>query len=148
MTRTQMEILFPNLRGSSYEITSPYAEDYNCIAWAAGDTSAWWWPDSMNQYYWPPTVPRMVTLESFINAYETLGYKTCNRAGYEEGFEKISIYVDSNGKPTHAARQIETGRWISKLGKSEDIVHDFEGVSDSSYGAVAVIMKRPQKSPT
>ena len=40
-----IEDLFPKLRGKAYQVTSPRNEAYNCIAWAAGDTTDWWWPD-------------------------------------------------------------------------------------------------------
>ena len=29
----------------------------------------------------------------------------------EPGFEKIALYADNSGKPTHAARQLDNGRW-------------------------------------
>lgn len=74
-----------------------------------------------------------------------MGYALCKNAGYEDGFEKIAIYVDSNGKPTHVARQLSSGHWTSKLGKLEDIEHKtLESLSGSQYGTVAVIMKRPK----
>ncbi|HMD98104.1 MAG TPA: hypothetical protein VKM93_12350 [Terriglobia bacterium] len=36
---------FPNLNAGNHEITSAASRLYNCIAWAAGDTQRWWWPD-------------------------------------------------------------------------------------------------------
>jgi hypothetical protein len=39
-----LEKLFPALLGSGYQVTSPRDEAYNCIAWAAGDTTDCWWP--------------------------------------------------------------------------------------------------------
>src|SRR5207244_363796 len=42
---TDLEALFPGLRGTSYRITSPPDSAYNCVAWAAGDQASWWWPD-------------------------------------------------------------------------------------------------------
>jgi hypothetical protein len=135
---------FPNLNNSGYKITSPATIDYNCIAWAAGDTERFWWPDPLNIGYWPPEAPRSVTLDAFVNAFETLGYVVCDSTKYENGFEKIALYVDSSGEPTHAARQIDFDHWTSKLGSIEDIEHSFDGVTGSLYGSVAVIMKRPK----
>ena len=40
-----IDAIFPGLRNSAYRVTSPAARDYNCIAWAAGDATRWWWPD-------------------------------------------------------------------------------------------------------
>jgi len=92
-------------------------------------------------YYWPIGVSRAETLEGFIEASATLGFTLCDATEYEKGFEKVAIYVDTSGKPTHAARQLSSGLWTSKLGK-QDIAHDIDGVSGDLYGAVAVIMKR------
>ncbi len=33
---------FPGLRSVDYEVTSASNDDYNCIAYAAGDQSNWW----------------------------------------------------------------------------------------------------------
>lgn len=146
MSEQDVEEKFPNLLNSDYSITSPPSPEYNCIDWAASDTNAWWEPDSQNLYYWPPEVSRKYTLDSHIKAYEILGYTLCHDVNYEKGFEKIAIYVDSNGKPTHAARQLSSGKWTSKLGQLEDIEHTtLDDISGSHYGSVAVILKRPKK---
>ena len=127
-------------------IASPQTPEYNCIAWAFGQTEAWWWPDKNNQYYWPLTIPRTETLDSFIRAYALQGYGVCQLSDYEEGFEKIAIYADAQGKPTHAARQLSSGHWTSKLGGLEDIEHfTLEGLNDNQYGSVAIVMKRPRQ---
>mgnify|MGYP003973572599 FL=1 len=105
MLNDELKKQFPNLLKTEYKITSLETEDYNCIAWAAGDTEAWWWPDSMGTEYWPNNIERSETLASFVKAFETLSYSVCDSAEYENGFEKIAIYTDANGKPTHAARQ-------------------------------------------
>lgn len=140
-----LEEKFPNLRKNNYRITSPESYKYNCIAWAAKDTSACWWPDSFNQYYWPPGINRIETLQAFIRVFEQLSYNVCDSGKFEEGFEKIAIYVKEE-KPTHAARQINAKYWTSKLGLNLDIEHEIEGVSNSEYGSIAVFMKRPRSS--
>ncbi|MBU2498114.1 MAG: hypothetical protein KKE57_04380 [Proteobacteria bacterium] len=138
--------LFPSLQEKGYDLSSPETPFYNCIAWAAGDTRRWWWPDPNDQYYWPPGMPRNETLEAFVLLFKELGYAVCEDAKYEEAFEKIAIYVDdSTGKPTHAARQVDSGRWTSKLGSLVDIEHDLNGVTGAPYGSVTVIMRRPKK---
>jgi len=50
--------------------------------------------------------------------------------------------------PTHAARQLENGRWTSKLGELEDIEHDLHHLASGAYGAVVQILKRPAGSLT
>lgn len=133
---------FPNLKFEGYSIESPTTIEYNCIAWAAGENNRWWWPDSYYTSYWPEDVPRKIKIETFILAFEKIGYKKCKNSEYEPGFEKICIYTDNEGKPSHAARQLSGGLWTSKLGISVDITHMFSGLDNSIYGNVSVIMKR------
>jgi hypothetical protein len=138
--------LFPNLQEKGYDLTSPETPFYNCVAWAAGDTARWWWPDPNDQYYWPPGIPRNETLQAFILLFNNIGYTVCVDAKYEEAFEKVAIYVDDlTGKPTHVARQVAAGRWTSKLGSLVDIEHDINGVSGRRYGSIAAIMKRSRE---
>jgi hypothetical protein len=131
---------FPLLTVFNHRVTSPAAKTYNCIAWAAGASDRWWWPDGVN--YWPPGVPLKTTLAAFKQAYETLGYQECADSQFERGFEKIAIYW-LNGSVKHAARQLSNGRWTSKLGSEVDIEHNEPGsIERSSYGFVAAYMKR------
>ncbi|MCL1472282.1 DUF7689 domain-containing protein [Argonema antarcticum] len=132
----------PNLVTTGYQITSSDTTDYNCIAWAAGSTEEWWWPDAKSGDYWPPNILREESLTAFMMAYQTLGYEVCDNTFLEVGFEKIAIYV-LDGKPQHAARQLPNGKWTSKLGQYEDIEHNsLEGLEGSIYGEVACVMKR------
>ncbi|MBV5303292.1 MAG: hypothetical protein JZU70_03700 [Chlorobium sp.] len=56
---------------------------------------------------------------------------------------KIAILVDPfTTKHTHAARQLTTGLWTSKLGHSLIIEHDLRGVCGQIYGTVGAVMKR------
>jgi hypothetical protein len=145
VSKQEIERYFPNLLNSGYSITSPATSEYNCIAWAANDIEAWWEPDSFYLSFWPDRVPREYSLDAYINVYRTLGYTVCQNAECEEGYEKIAIYVNPDSKPTHAARQLSSGQWTSKLGQLEDIEHNIlEGLTGSEYGTVAVIMKRPK----
>lgn len=148
MSKDVIEKSFPKLLNAGYSITSPESVEYNCIAWAVGDTEAWWWPDPQHQYFWPPEIPRIEKPEAFVRAYEMLGYSVCNNAAYEEGYEKIAIYIDTNGKPTHTARQLDSGLWTSKLGSAEDIEHALDGLVGSTYGTIAIILKRSRNQPT
>lgn len=146
MSKKEIEKFFPPLTESGYEITSPATPDYNCIAWAAEDDERLWWPDPLYIAYWPPQAPRIETIDAFIKAYETLGYVLCDTYEYEEGFEKIAIY-EKNGEPKHAARQLNSESWTSKLGSLEDIEHPtLEDLTGQDYGSVAAIMKRSKKN--
>ena len=135
---------FPNLRsGEGYRETSPCTDEYNCIAFAAGDEDNWWWPDPDS--YWPDGVPREEKLDAFIDAYSTRGFETCDDGKLEANFEKIVIYLDKFGTPSHAAIQLASGIWKSKLGEGWDIEHDtVQGVEDGSYGKAFQFMKRPR----
>ena len=93
--------------------------------------------------YWPEGVPREKTLEAFVAAYATRGYTVCADGSLEPGFEKIAIYTKPAGTPAHAARQLPSGSWTSKLGDEQDIEHELEGVECIRYGSVKQFMRRP-----
>ena len=142
-------LAFPHLTADAYNITSPATDNYNCIAWAAGDTSKWWEPDPQGQYRWPPNVPRELTLDAFILAYRTLGFVQCVDASHETGFVKIALYAtkESDGSlfPTHVAIQLPNGTWSSKLGPCEDIEHfTLEALNSDDYGCAVRFLKRPR----
>lgn len=51
--------------------------------------------------------------------------------------------MSKDNKPTHAARQLSSGHWTSKLGDCEDIEHfALDGVANKIYGAAVVFLKR------
>ena len=133
---------FPGLRRGHFRLTSPATPDYNCIAWAAGDDEQWWWPDEEEEYYWPATVPRRETLDAFKLVYGQLGYEECATSNFEDGWQKVAIFVDNIGKPTHAARQLESGIWTSKCGEGEDIEHELPGLEGIWYGRAVCFMRR------
>ena len=142
---TRIEQDFPGLRGTGYQVTSPQDDKYNCIAWAANDTTVWWWPDepdNSDSPFWPPGVTRAETLEAFTEAFTTLGYRVCGDVQLELRFEKIALFA-VGGVPTHAARQLANGRWTSKLGPMEDIEHVLADLTGVRYGTVVQLMKRP-----
>jgi len=138
-----IESLFPNLHGTAYQITSPPDENYNCIAWAAGDSTVPWWPANPERAFWPAGVASEETLDAFREAFATLGYEICASQDLEPGFDKIALFTNRHGVPTHAARQLSTGLWTSKLGALEDISHSLHQLEGTEYGKVAVTMKRP-----
>ena len=139
-------MVFPNLNDANHRITSVRTRRYNCIAWAAESEPKWWWPSlgATSRSYWPPGVPREVTLVAFIEAFRVLAYETCEDGSLEDGYQKIAIFANDSGTPTHAARQLPTGFWTSKLGQLEDIEHaTVEDVNCPIYGAPVQFMRRP-----
>ena len=138
-----IEVIFPGLRDKEWRLTSPSEPRYNCIAWAAHDTAKCWWPaDPSDGYHWPEGVERVETLTAFLSAFSLLGYELCAHAFAEPGYEKLAIFATPDGIPTHAARQLATGRWTSKLGMLEDIEHDLMDICGEVYGSVVQVMRR------
>jgi hypothetical protein len=137
---------FPNLTPANYECTSDETSDYNCIAWAYGVTDDSYWPDNPPRY-WPAGIRNERSIEAFVELFASIGYELCADTSLEAGFEKIAIYavgLEPNLSPRHAARQLSTGKWSSKLGDWEDIEHHApEDVESPDYGRVVRIMGRP-----
>ena len=139
------EELFPGLAAGDYEVTSPADKRYNCIAYAAGDFSKWWWPTptDVKEVFWPAGVGRSETIGAFRDAFATLGFSECANDDVEASFEKVALFANDSGTPLHAARQLATGRWTSKLGELQDIGHSVRDLEGDAYGKVVLIMKRP-----
>jgi hypothetical protein len=127
----EREAAFPKLRKNAYEVTSDADWAYNCVAHAAGKNDLPWWPaaEDAEGIFWPSGVDRAETVDAFVAAFRTVGYRPCEGSedgpGFIVGFEKVVIYVDTEGVPSHTAKQTQGGRWTSKLGEWEDIEHDF-----------------------
>jgi hypothetical protein len=90
-------------------------------------------------------------MESFIQAYGTLGFTPCFfDTSLVPGTEKIALFGIKQADPivpTHAALQLETGRWTSKLGDFEDISHvSVEAVNGPIYGQVVCFLYRPRRT--
>lgn len=131
----------PNLKKSPYKITSPKDPRYNCVAFAIGDLTHFWYDVNINGYYWPPGVPSADTLIGWTKIFEIHGYEETDNRSLESAYEKIAIYVKSDS-PEHVARQKASGIWTSKMGKGIDIEHTLDGLEGDFYGNVVKIMKR------
>lgn len=141
----------PHLTFDTCEITSPMSRRYNCIAWAAGANDRWWWPDPEGLYFWPDGVPREETVDAFMQAYATCGYQLCLNSSLRAALEKIALFgiktSDGSTLPTHAALQLESGEWTSKLGTLEDVRHKTDdAVNGPLYGKVVCYMSRPRNA--
>ena len=143
MPLTDWTRVFAKLSTDGYTRTSDATPDYNCIAWAAGDNTQWWEPDTSNLGYWPPGVERKRTVRAYRAAFAAIGYAPCRMPDLESGYEKIAIYVSNNPKiPQHAARQLPNGKWTSKLGFGDDIEHTLDSLNGGMYGTHSIYMKR------
>ena len=140
-----IEEVFPNLSADNYEITSAEDKGYNSFAWAIGINSYRAEPNiSFEIHSWPSDVPPQETLEAFTAFYSWHGYEICDNADSEPGFDKVALYVDSDGRPTHAARQLATGKWASKIFDVEDIEHDsLECLEGEMLGYAVRFLKKP-----
>ena len=128
---------FPHLTADNHRVTSPPSTDYNCVAWCAGDTEHWWQPG----VHWPVAM-ESYGLDALELAFRSLGYEPCAGGDLEPDFEKVALYAVGQFY-THAARQLPSGKWTSKLGRLEDIEHDMPGVvAGGVYGEVAMFMRR------
>ncbi len=133
---------FPKSIIDPFLITSPETLHYNCIAWAFGDSTKWYWPDSANSFFWPDEIVREEKIECFIQLFKLIGYEVCENDKLDPLYEKIAIYTNIHGKPTHAARQLSNGYWTSKLGGSYDVTHSIFSMEDGVYGNATVYMRR------
>ena len=143
---------FPGLKyDKHFEITSPEDSNYNCIAWAYQIKDRWMWPpagiparvlDAVT--YWPDEDTQDADVREFIRAFQLKGYEVCDDAEMEDGFRKIALYVTpGTTECTHAARQLSTGYWTSKLGESYDIQHGTPyTIQGGLYGEVYCIMRK------
>lgn len=144
VTIEELRELFPAISEES-RITSPEDDSYNCIAWAAEDTSLKWWPLDLptTGAYWPSEVAPEDSVDGFVAGFGVLGYERCAGGGLEPGFQKLVLYVDANGNPSHMARQLPSGAWASKLGDLEDIEHPTpEDLCGKEYGRVECFLRR------
>jgi hypothetical protein len=139
------ETAFPHLKRPDYQVTSTEDFAYNCIAHAVGKNDKWWWPtdEEVEGVYWPAEAPREETMDAFIAACRTEGFSPCDSSELEPGFEKIALYLDDEGNPAHAARQLPSGRWTRKLGEWEDIEHStLASIFCPNYGRSVKFLKR------
>ncbi|MBC5829215.1 MAG: hypothetical protein GIW98_03355 [Candidatus Eremiobacteraeota bacterium] len=87
--------------------------------------------------------------------YAAQGFELCDDGTFTPWFDKIALFT-KDGVPTHAARQLRTGQWTSKLGALQDISHaqtsDIPPVIERqnqlhalNYGAGNCILQAPQE---
>lgn len=124
-----------------YRVTSQPDKFNNCIAYAAGVTNEWW--EHTPGYKWPAF--RSEKIASLVALFAGRGYQACASDALESGYEKVALY-ELAGEWTHAAKQLPTGKWTSKLGPDEDIEHDTPDClcgTGGAYGSIHCIMRRP-----
>lgn len=140
----EIEKYFPGVKGTGVDKTSEVDPDYNCIAHAAGETDRWWEPTAGAGYFWLAVASADMNFHSLVEAYQSIGYVSCEDDVMEAGFSKIALYEGPAGQWTHAAIQTADGLWSSKLGRWIDIKHDLPTHLDGlTYGRTRQFMKKP-----
>jgi hypothetical protein len=140
LIRQRLSVNHPNLATEHFRATSPPDKGYNCLAWAGHDTARKWHPSAFAGLHWPGG-EQPDTLEGWMAGYAALGFERCDSAAWEDGIEKLAIFV-ADAVPSHVARQLSNGKWTSKMGNMEDIEHTLEGLIGGKYGYVQAIMRR------
>ena len=143
-----VEAAFPNLLLHGYKVTSAQSEFPNCVGWALYDFNQFWTPHAgrIRGYYWPPGFPPGdETVAMLVRIFELHGYRECDGPDLERGMEKVAIYGEAGDLWTHAARQLPSGAWTSKLGTGIDIEHQAVDGLSPRYGAVVRILMRPRQ---
>lgn len=135
--------IFPNLRSSQYEISSPATCQYNCYAYVAGERKLWWSPDELA--FWPDGFEYDTRIDTVIGVLKWLGFEPCKTNAFEPGVDKVAIY-GANDEAQHVAIQRSTlgGTWTSKLGDQHDIRHSLSALEDGDYGDVVCVLRRPK----
>ena len=138
---TCLNVLFPNLRNEGFTVVDPPSGLYNCIAYAAGDTSQWW--DHTPRRYWPSYATRSERIESLQEVFVGLGFEECDDGTIQSGYQKIVLYEDQ-GAWEHASIQMPNGAWRSKMGEGPVIEHlNPESLSGGTYGSPMIYLSRP-----
>ena len=128
---------FPRLTSANYRVTSPPTSDYNCIAWSLGDSERWWQAGQ----FWPFPVEGS-DIGTLVRVFQHLEFEVCSDCDVENGYGKVALYAQGSVY-THAARQLHSGKWTSKLGRLEDIEHDTPyDVAGGVYGEVTCFLRR------
>lgn len=137
--RAYLDSEFPIAAKEGYDVTSCATKTYNCIGWALGDDSNNWGP--VLGYKWRGEYT--LAARSLVALFESEGYERCNSSRLERGYEKVALYADADGDWRHAAKQLATGRWTSKIGECDDIEHKRpESLESDIYGRVHCLMRR------
>ncbi len=145
MDLAELRKKFPQANKSNCRFASLEDPQYNCIAWAADVNDIWWEPDPGFQYFWPLRAERTYSIRAYHQAFGTKGYIPCADAELEQGFQKVALYAKNN-VATHAARQLDSGWWTSKLGRDVDIEHTLPALDNGDYGGIVGFLKRAAKS--
>jgi hypothetical protein len=92
------------------------------------------------------------SVSNYAAAFATIGYIDSENGLLEAGWEKVALFAEEVTpgvfEVTHAARQLSSGAWTSKLGEGEDVAHiNVADVCGPLYGHVVHFLKRRRTMP-
>lgn len=90
--RRAIDAQFPALAAAGYEIIGEPTDEYNCIAYAAGETHRWWSNEDSVQLYWPEPAGRTPLIASLIAVFTNLGYEPADDDSVEAGYVKVALF--------------------------------------------------------
>ena len=131
------------------EIVGRPTHRYNCIAWAFGDNTRWWWP--AYGAFWPEeclvedenSYSGIDEVKSFEKLFEYIGAEETTNDKPEKGYVKLAVYKGARNYK-HMARLLPDGQWTSKMGDCAKVVNRYpEDLAGGVYGNVSKIIKIP-----
>ena len=126
---------------NNYEPRSDEDFNYNCLAFALGDTSNWWEPPGQFGFYWPPGLPDDLSVGTAIRIIKLHGFVRDLEPNIAPEADAIAIYANGD-EWTHFAK-FHNGVWLSKLGIDHDIEHSsLEVLEGDLYGKAVRILSR------
>lgn len=149
---------FPNLDNGMVDISSFSDPTYNCVGWVLfennGNPPQKLWPSDCEGYHWPEDLPKIDTVDNFLEFFQRKGYSLCLTKIVEDHLDKIALYSVAN-RVKHVAKQLKSGVWTSKIGDYETIEHenlemleyDPDQEFPQSWGRVSHILSCPKKLP-
>jgi hypothetical protein len=143
----KLEREFPGLVGTAFRIVSPKDKRYNCHAYAVRDVDRWHDHNRVSPLQWPHGVSTAGDIESYKARYHHYGFDESDGV-YDAGFEQVAVFGAKDDSVLHSARQVDANRWVSKLGKGQDIEHDLHALQGKLYGEVLFYMKKRTREST
>lgn len=141
-----VEFDFPNINQNNSNVIGHKTRNYNCIAFAFGDQTRWWWPDG--SHFWPKDCLDPDESESFEKLFRKVGAKITpidrvDKIAHDPKYVTLAIYADEDGAINHLAVLNEDNTWTSKLGANYLIEHEYDALTQGSYGDIVAIAKIP-----
>ena len=139
---------YPNIiNGINFKIVEQDDINFNCIAHSLGIRNMSIWPAKLELWVWDKSLPYINTINNFVNLYRKFNYEICEDSSWEPDYDKIALYISilsCRNTVSHAAKQIDSYWWSSKMGGDELFEHDLEAIENKNVGTKYVFLKRPK----